>query len=86
MKSAFGIKLTESEPGSLRGVKPTGETVYFWLTDEGWKGGLNCGGIVLHESIGSSSPEACYRSLRGRARNLVIAYEKLGVVARREGT
>lgn len=81
MKSAFGIKLERDKAGDFRGEKPTGESVSFWREGQGWCGGLNCGGFVISETIGSSSPEACYRSLRGRAGNLVVALRELGVKA-----
>ncbi len=79
MKSAFGIKLQPGELDSMIGSGPNG-FVTFWLNDRGqWCGSLQVAAVNITETIGSASPEACYRSLRGRARNLARGLEKLGM-------
>lgn len=75
MNSAFGIKLKPTKTWDGRaaysGELPTGESVSFWLNEKNnWCGSLRCGGEIISETIGSASPEAAYRSLRGRVKNL----------------
>ena len=80
VKSAFGIKLSSGTnhggQSALSGGLPTGESIVFWKDTQGWCGSLHCGGEYVSETIGSASPEACYRSLRGRARGLRDALTK----------
>ncbi|MGL4807471.1 MAG: hypothetical protein ACRC4O_01880 [Giesbergeria sp.] len=71
MKSAFGIKLTCLSAREFYGTLPTGESVSFWLVKgQGWMGKLWCGGEAVTSGIASSSPQACYRSMRGQVANL----------------
>lgn len=78
MKSAFGIKL---EPARNLDNQPVleGDGVAFWKGEQGWCGSLHVADINITETIGSASPEACYRSLRGRVKNLMRGLERLGV-------
>lgn len=78
MKSAFGLAL---QPTVNLDGQPMldGIDVVFWKDKHGWCGSLQVAAINITETIGSASPEACYRSLRGRARNLARGLEKLGV-------
>ncbi len=79
MKNAFGIKLDRNQFGNYDGAN-THSSVSFWKQDDvGWCGRLRAGDIVITETIGSASLEACYRSLRGRAKNLARALAKLGI-------
>lgn len=80
MKNAFGIALSpavnlENQP------MLEGDGIAFWKDEQGWCGALRVYDFSIRETMGSASPEACYRSLRGRARNLAIALGKLGVKA-----
>ncbi|HTJ17870.1 MAG TPA: hypothetical protein VL494_13915 [Steroidobacteraceae bacterium] len=70
MKSAFGIKLTE------RGGELLGPNVRFWQATQGWCGSVYIDGFLVSETIGCASPQACYRSLRGRVKNLRNALTK----------
>lgn len=79
MKSAFGIKLTVARDIYNQPVLNSDGAVMFWKDEQGWCGCLQVAGINISETIGSASPEACYRSLRGRARNLMRGLKKLGV-------
>lgn len=77
MKSAFGIALDRGDSG-LSGSVCYGE-VCFWEEAQGWCCSLQVAGINISETMGAASPEACYRSLRGRAKNLMRGLAKLGV-------
>jgi hypothetical protein len=78
MRSAFGIKL---EPTRNLDNQPMfdSDRVTFWKEDHGWCGVLRVGDFMIRETIGSASPSACYRSMRGRARNLARSLQKLGI-------
>lgn len=79
MKSAFGMQLTRTV--NLNGQPMLdGVDVVFWKDTQGWCGSLQVSAINFTETLGSASPEACYRSLRGRVRNLAIGLKKLGIL------
>ncbi len=78
MKRAFGVDLKPAEDGDVLEGRDLGIRVCFVKEDKGWVGSVTYGGeLFVNELIGSASPEACYRSLRGRVKNLQIDTGKL---------
>ncbi len=81
MKSAFGMKLEQgSDKRYFTGNdETTGNWVSFayWPDKQHWTASLSVGGFMVTESIGSASMEACYRSLRGRVKNLRNSLDRL---------
>src|SRR3954471_2751607 len=67
VKSAFGIKLLRTVNLDGQPMLDGDGTIVFWKDEQGWCGLLTVGGFRISETIGSSSAESCYRSLRGRA-------------------
>lgn len=84
MKSAFGIPIKPAgNDEALMGVAVGGGAIVsFWKEPDGlWRGQLTVNDVRIGEDMGSASIEASYRSLRGRARNLMRGMERLKVKA-----
>lgn len=81
LKSAFGIPLRSgTDKRYLTGDDSSRAAfVSFFKDDHGWTGRLQVGDVVIPESIGAASAQACYQSLRGRVLNHMAALVKLGV-------
>lgn len=81
MNSAFGIPVCPESANADAPISGSSNhgSVCFSKLEQGWCGWLYIRGITVSETIGSSSPEACYRSLRSRVRNLMRGLGRLGV-------
>lgn len=76
LRSAFGVKLERFNDGLYEGDDVT-TSVVFERIAVGWVGSVRQGDVCISETLGSSSMQACYRSMRGRVKNLIITLRKL---------
>ncbi len=80
MKSAFGISLQQGTDKRYWTGSKDGAEVSFREQKPGhWVGILRVDDVLFCETIGSASVAACYRSLRGRVRNVMRGLERLGL-------
>lgn len=85
MKSAFGIPVCpeSAKPDAPISGGRDGVSVCFVKREQGWCGELYLQGYSIRENIGAASVDACYRSLRGHARNLANSLLKLTAFSNR---
>lgn len=82
--TAFGVRLTPYANGeAFEGYVDGTGAVRCWKEGQGWCAQINISDIVVSETIGSASPHAALRSLRGRVGNLGLTLAKLGIVDRK---
>jgi hypothetical protein len=88
MRSAFGIPVCPESANPNAPISGGNATasVCFVKRGQGWCGELYVNGFSISENIGSASPQACYRSLRGHARNLASSILKLTEAKGRRAT